>query len=146
MLNKDVNDFLYEGIYGTKLNNPEERKQFLGELRERVILALTKGQVMQDKTLKELEKVMKEYKNTKLVLNGNMSYEALKQEKNLASKYNIPFVVVNNQSTSEIGVVLVSDAAVDVEDIYVTNNSAKKTETMAKSVNPFISFLRNWFK
>ena len=43
MSNKNVNDFLTDGIYGTRLPKQEERNKYLGTLRERIVLALTIG-------------------------------------------------------------------------------------------------------
>ena len=35
MVNKNVEDYLQEGIYGQKQNKPEERNMYLTTLRER---------------------------------------------------------------------------------------------------------------
>ena len=45
----NIDDYLNQGIYGTKETNPDERRQFLGTLRERIEVALTQGQVMEEK-------------------------------------------------------------------------------------------------
>lgn len=70
MKKRNVDDYLQEGIYGTPETKPSERKQYLGTIRERVILVLTKGQVMQGTAKKELSSRMKQYKDATLLLNG----------------------------------------------------------------------------
>ncbi|PEQ58519.1 hypothetical protein CN470_23610, partial [Bacillus cereus] len=54
MVNKNVEDYLQEGIYGQKQNKPEERNMYLTTLRERVEIALTIGQVMQSNVYSEV--------------------------------------------------------------------------------------------
>lgn len=54
MVNKNVEDYLQEGIYGQKQNKPEERNMYLTTLRERVEIALTIGQVMQSNVYTEV--------------------------------------------------------------------------------------------
>ena len=53
MVNKNVEDYLQEGIYGQKQNKPEERNMYLTTLRERVEIALTIG-LMQSNVYSEV--------------------------------------------------------------------------------------------
>ncbi len=48
MKKSDVEDYLTQGIHGAKETNPDERRKFLGTLRERVEIALIQGQVMEE--------------------------------------------------------------------------------------------------
>ncbi|MDP4156465.1 MAG: DUF1694 domain-containing protein, partial [Bacillota bacterium] len=56
-----VEDVLKEGIYGPKEIKPEEKRQFLCTYRERVIIALKVGQVLQQTIYPQVEQSMKEY-------------------------------------------------------------------------------------
>lgn len=51
-----VDDYLQQGIYGPKVTNPDERRQFLGTLRERIEVALNQGQVMEKRFILKLKK------------------------------------------------------------------------------------------
>lgn len=127
MSNKNVDDYLTEGIYGTRRPKEAERQKFLGTLRERIVLALTIGQVMTDSGIAKLEESMKEHcKDTQLIINGKVSHRFLTAEKTLANKYNIPYTVIsNNETETDIGAVLTYDYAINKEEIFI----AEETET-----------------
>lgn len=120
MSKKNVEDYLTEGIYGTRLPKQEERDYYLGTLRERIVIALTIGQIMTDKGLQQLENSLKQHKDAKLLFNGKISSKYLKAEKELANKYNIPYTIVSNEEVeTDIGAVLAYDYAIDKENIYI---------------------------
>ncbi len=52
MSDKTVDLYLQQGMYGPLQTKPDERHLFLGSPRERVIIALTKGQVFSDRMKK----------------------------------------------------------------------------------------------
>ena len=58
-------------MYGPKETNPDERRKYLGTLRERIEIALTKAQVMEDEIHKEVELALKNHPNLNLLLNGS---------------------------------------------------------------------------
>ncbi|MEC5425412.1 YueI family protein [Virgibacillus sp. C22-A2] len=147
MSNKNVDDYLTEGIYGKRRPKEAERQQFLGTLRERIVLALTKGQVMSDKGLAKLEEAMKEHKDAKLIMNGHVSYRFLKEEKALADKYNIPYTTITNEETdTDIGAVLTYDHAIDKENIFIEKeNTSEEKEETNKSNESFFSKLKKFF-
>ncbi|SET00000.1 Uncharacterized protein YueI [Oceanobacillus limi] len=149
MTKKNVEDYLNEGIYGTRLPKQGERNYFLGTLRERIVLALKKGQVMTDKGLEKLEEEMKKNKDAKLIFNGDVASKFLKEEKELADKYNIPYTVVTNEeSETDIGAVLAYDYAVERENIYLLEEQENDDqETDEKEVSTsFISKIKNMFQ
>ncbi|WP_156290319.1 YueI family protein [Oceanobacillus salinisoli] len=149
MADKNVNDYLTEGMYGTRLPKEDERKKYLGTLRERIVLALTVGQVMTDKGIDKLEEMMKENKEAKLLINGQVSTRFMSKEKALANKYNIPYTIITNEENStDIGAVLTYDYAIDKEDIYLND---KLEEIEAKEENKekqgsFFSRMKTWFE
>lgn len=148
MSKKDVNDYLKEGIYGTRRPKEAERAYYLGTLRERIVLALTKGQVMRDKSLTELEQAMQDHPETKLLINGSIGYRFLKAEKDLAEKYNIPYTIVTHtENETDIGAVLTYDYAIDKEDIFVKDDAGKKkTEKQPAERRSLFSKIISWFK
>ncbi|MFB4167959.1 YueI family protein [Virgibacillus sp. JSM 102003] len=140
---KNVEDYLMEGIYGSKQTKRAERKQFLGTIRERIVIALTKGQVMTDKGLEKLDEAMEINNDAKLLINGHVSSKFLKEEKALAKKHNIAYTVItNNDADTDIGAVLTYDYAIDKEDIFVQNTEEKDEPEKPAS---FFSRVKRWF-
>ncbi|KAB8137921.1 YueI family protein [Gracilibacillus oryzae] len=134
MSNKNIDDYIQEGIYGPKETNPDERRVFLGSLRERVILVLKQSEVRGEKGLNELEKEMKNYPNAKLLINGDMNFRFFKPYRELARNANITYTSVNDQeSTTEYGLVLTMDHAIDKEDIFLHENKTKEEKQEKKS-------------
>jgi uncharacterized protein YueI len=119
-LRPDVDDYLQQGIHGKKEINPEERRQYLGTLRERVVIALKQAQLMEPGIYPEVETALKENKNAHLYLNGNMGYEYLSKYKKIADTFDLEYTIVTNKEyDSELGLVLAYDYAIDKESIYV---------------------------
>ncbi|QHE52857.1 YueI family protein [Pontibacillus sp. HMF3514] len=147
MSKRSVDDILQEGIHGKKQIKSSERKRFLGTFRERVVIALTKGQLMQDNALTHLEQAMKNHPNTKLLLNGNVSPRFMNAEQDLASKYNIPYTVVSNrEAETDLGVVLTYDHAVNIEDIFVPEKDDKPEQAKVHKSNPIVRAIKKLFK
>ncbi|SFE16917.1 Uncharacterized protein YueI [Lentibacillus persicus] len=142
MTKKNVDDYLTEGIYGSRQTKRSERKQFLGTIRERIVIALTKGQVMSDKGLAHLEQAMKENKDAKLLMNGDVSHKFLKEEKELADKYNIPYTeVTNEEADTDIGAVLAYDYAIEKEEIFIEDDQVEEKQPEDDSI---FSKIKRW--
>ncbi|MDR7001984.1 YueI family protein [Neobacillus niacini] len=119
-----VDEVLQQGIYGPLETKPEERRKFLGTLRERIIIALKKGQVGESKVHPQVEQEMKKYPKAHLLLNGTMNYSQLSKYVKLAAKYKIEHTIVTNKDhDTEIGLVLALDHAIDKEEIYITKKA-----------------------
>lgn len=118
---QSVDDILQQGIHGKKEIKPEERRKFLGTLRERIIVALTQSQVRESGVYKEVEEQMRRNPAAHLLLNGNMNYSELSKYVKLASRHNIKHTMVaNKEHETDIGLVLAMDHAIDKEEIYIT--------------------------
>lgn len=135
MSNKpNIDDYLQEGIYGVRETLPDERRKFLGTIRERIVIALKKGQVREEEIYPEVEQVMQQYKEAKMYLNGHMNYEPLAKYTRLADKYEMPFKMVTNQDyNSEIGLIIACDDAIDKETIYAPKRPEKEEIKQRKS-------------
>ncbi|WP_249871438.1 YueI family protein [Oceanobacillus saliphilus] len=149
MSNKNVDDYLTEGLYGTRLPKEQERIQFLGTLRERIVLALTIGQVMSDSGISKLEEAISENPNAKLLINGHVPYRFLKAEKALANKYNIPYTTITNKETdTDIGAVLTYDHAIDKENIFIEDEKSddnKEKIADQDEQHTFLNKVKKWF-
>lgn len=108
------------GIHGRPELRPEEKAKFLGAFRERVMKVLTKVQVAKRNIQPEIEEALKDPRSTRLLLAGDIKYDHRAKYITLARKYNKPYTMVNNPNKKgNIGLAVVSDEAVDIEDIYV---------------------------
>ncbi|RFA33395.1 hypothetical protein CAI16_14705 [Virgibacillus dokdonensis] len=149
MSKKNVEDYLTEGMYGTRLPKDHERKQFLGTLRERIVLALTKGQVMSNKGLEQLEEAMKKNPEAKLIINGHVSHRFLTEEKKIADKYGISHSTITNEEAEDtnIGAVLTYDYAIDKEDIFIQEETEQPDDEEEKREEDgsFFTKIRSWF-
>jgi uncharacterized protein YueI len=135
-----VDEVLEQGIYGPLETKPDERRKFLGTLRERIVVALTKSQVAETAVYPQVEQHMKEKPQSHLFLNGNMNYEDLSKYVKLATKYKIEHTLVTNKEhDSEIGLVLAMDHAIDKEDIYITKKVPAQQQEVKKKNKGFFS-------
>ena len=138
-----VDEVLQQGIYGPLETKPDERRKFLGNLRERIVVALTKSQVAETSVYPKVEKEMKERPQSNLFLNGNMSYETLSKYVKLATKYKIEHTLVTNKEhDSEIGLVLAMDHAIDQEDIFITNKEPVLQQEVKKNKGFFAKIFK----
>lgn len=143
----DIDDYLQQGIHGQKEIKPDERRRFLGTLRERVVIALTQAQVRKEGTYKEVEDELRLNPKAHLYLNGNMSYEYLSKYTKLSSKYKVEYTLVTNKEyNSELGLVLAHDYAIDKEEIYIDENKPKLTIKEESPKKGLFSKLSNVFK
>ncbi|MCQ6277033.1 YueI family protein [Bacillus sp. V3B] len=141
MSKSKVDDYLQQGIHGPKVTNPDERRKFLGTLRERIEVALTQGQVMEKETYLEIEEKMKEYPQTQLFLNGHIDYRYLSKYIKKANQYKIEYTIVTNKEyNTKVGLILAHSDAVDRENIYVTK--VPKAPEQKEESKGLFSFLK----
>jgi len=125
----NVEEVLQQGIHGALETKPDERRKFLGTLRERAILALKKNQVTEATIYPQVEREMKKNPQVNLYLNGNIEYAALSKYVKLAAKHNIEHkIVTNKEHDTEIGLLLAMDHAIDKEEIYITQKEISQPE------------------
>jgi len=147
MAKKSVEDILEQGIHGVKEINPEERREFLGTLRERVVIALTMKQVQVDVIQSEMIDIIKNNKNAKMYLNGLMNYIHLAKYIKEASKYNMNYTIVNNDEyRSKYGLVVAYDYAIDRENIHLSNKVEIMEKKEDKKKSKGESFFKKLFK
>ncbi|OAS82882.1 hypothetical protein A6K24_12250 [Metabacillus litoralis] len=119
-MSENIDDYIQQGIHGVREIKPDERRRFLGTLRERVLVVLTKQQVREKGTYIEVEELMKKNKEATLFLNGTMNYTYLSDYIKLANQIGTKFLIsTNKEYDSELGLVLAYDYAINKEDIYI---------------------------
>ncbi|MCJ7839383.1 YueI family protein [Lederbergia sp. NSJ-179] len=143
----NIDDYLEKGMYGEKQTKPEERKKFLGTLRERIVVALTKGQVMEKGTYPEVVQLMKEHPEATLLLNGDLDYTYLSDYIAMATKNHLSFSIVTNRThVTDIGLVLTYDYAIDKEDIYISPKKEQPIQPPLKKKKGILSGIKGFFK
>ncbi|MCM3677031.1 YueI family protein [Peribacillus simplex] len=139
-----VEDYLEQGIHGPKEIKPGERREFLGTLRERVVIVLKKSQVFEANVYPEIEQLMKQYPRSKLFLNGQMDYQYLGKYIKLAMSHNIPYkIVLNKDYNSNLGLVLAENNAINKEGIYIEKQNHAIQVIKKKS---YKAFFKRWVK
>ncbi|WP_400245294.1 YueI family protein [Niallia sp. JL1B1071] len=127
--NPNLDDYMQKGMYGAKETKPEERRKFLGTLRERVVLALNQSQVIEPSPYKEILDAMQKNNGAKLYLNGHLDYSYLSKYIKEANQANMEYTIVTNkEADSEIGLLIAYDYAINKEDIYIGKQKSDTAE------------------
>lgn len=119
-MNEGIEEYLERGIHGALEIKSGERAYFLTALRERIELALKKGQLMKNQVYPEMSKQIKRVKNGHLYLNGEVDYGYLSRYIKLANEASVPFTIVQNlQAETDIGLVLTGSEGSEEKDIFI---------------------------
>ena len=146
MNKKTVDDILQEGIHGPKEIKPAERKEFLGTIRERVVVALTQGQVIQKNIPNKFIEILKNNTGAQLYLNGHISYSHLSKFVKAADKYGVKFKIVTNKDyNSPHGLVLAYDHAIDKENITLDEQIKEIKQEKPKQKKGFFASFKQLF-
>lgn len=146
-MSKNIDDYIQQGIYGKKEINPDERRKFLGTLRERIVIALTQSQIRENGIYPQMEEALKTNSTAHLFLNGNMNYLELSKYTKIASEYKVDYTIVTNKDhNSDIGLVLAYDYAIDKEEIYVKKAEQKQNEVNSEDNKGIFTIFKKAFK
>lgn len=112
------------GLQGVPELKGEERAQYLGEFRERIIMVLTKEQAAETALYPEVIEALQDKKAAKMLIAGEIGHQAAEKYAQLAGEYSKPSTLVNNpQFKGEVGLAIISNQAVDREKIAVENRT-----------------------
>ncbi|MGM0902099.1 MAG: YueI family protein [Bacillota bacterium] len=126
---QNLDDILQQGIHGAKQTKPDERRKFLGTIRERVVVALTKAEVRKKQIEPEFKQLLETNKGAQIYLNGNMNYSFYSKYITLADGMKMPYkIVTNKEHDTEYGLVLAYDYAIDKEDITLSKKPNLKLD------------------
>lgn len=147
--NPNLDDYMQKGMYGAKETKPEERRKFLGTLRERVVIALNQSQVIEPSPYKEILDAMKKNTGAKLYLNGHLDYSYLSKYIKEANQANMEYTIVTNkEADSEIGLLIAYDHAINKEDIYIgeqTNDTVEEESSQDSQKKGIFTTIGKWF-
>ncbi|WP_283679852.1 DUF1694 domain-containing protein [Lentilactobacillus sp. Marseille-Q4993] len=89
-----IEDFIKQHAFGAPEIKPDEKREFLGNFRERVALALTIAELNNSNSPAMVEKVVQEYPEYRMYLNGRMADSMIDQYMKIAIKNNYQFTVL----------------------------------------------------
>ncbi|SEN86306.1 Uncharacterized protein YueI [Amphibacillus marinus] len=131
----NIDDYLNEGIHGSRQTKPDERRKFLGSLRERTAFALTIEQVEAEQGLEQFANKLSKNKKAELLLNGVISINLLKPYRKLANDYDIPYTLIDDKDCQNaFGLVLCYKQAIDSAEILYVE---QQLEQPAQNKLPF---------
>lgn len=108
------------GIHGTPELKRDEKLLYLGEFRERIIRILNKKQVAQRFIYPEIIEALNHNQSSKLLINGELRDQLTDKYIRLAKQVGRPYSVIHNpRLKGATGLVVVSDKAVDIDNIEV---------------------------
>ncbi|KRM99242.1 hypothetical protein FC24_GL000511 [Loigolactobacillus rennini DSM 20253] len=122
--NNDLNKEIESRMTGTPQTKPDERRQYLGSLRERVLVRATVQQIAQPQTLAAFKQAAPQFKPAKLLLNGKLDPAQLKPYLQYANQHGFAFTMVNNDTAhttpEATGLLLVAAQAVNQDNIDIS--------------------------
>jgi len=146
MSKQSVDDYLQQGIHGAKEINPDERRKFLGTLRERVVVALNKAEVRKQQIAPEFKQLLEENKGAQIFINGNMNYSYYSKYIGIAEEKGVSYkIVTNKEHDSEYGLVLAYDHAIDKEDISLAKTPKPIMEQPPRESKGIVSIVKTLF-
>ncbi|MDF2922924.1 MAG: hypothetical protein K0R57_1838 [Paenibacillaceae bacterium] len=111
---------LHAGIQGAPELRGDEKAHYLGEFRERVLVALTRQQAGESVPYQEVEAALKNPRAALMVAHGQLGDKALSKYKKLAQAYGRVVTIRQDASfVGETGLIVAADTAVDLEQVHV---------------------------
>ncbi|MCD5413762.1 MAG: YueI family protein [Clostridiales bacterium] len=105
------------GLGGMPEVKATERKKWLGEFRERVILGLTLKQCREEQSLHYVREVLKDSMADKLIVNNKIPMSIISKYMRLANEMEKDFISRVAQCEDAMGVVVASTVAIERENI-----------------------------
>jgi len=108
------------GMHGVPDLKHNEKINYLGEFRERIIRRLTKKQVAEKFIYPEIKEALNHKKSSRMLINGTLSPQFTNKYIKLARQIKKSYTMIHDpELTGVTGLVVVSNDAVDIEDIDV---------------------------
>ncbi len=117
MNNKDqLEEYIKYGVSGVPVLKREEKKKFLGEFKERVILAIENQYLKNNECFEKIEEVIQKKSVNKIIVNSSLNSQLRGKCMKLAKQYHKDFKLINGETT--MAIILASNTAQEVEEIY----------------------------
>lgn len=127
--NDDVNERLTNAMHGTPQTLPDQRRHYLGSLRERVVLAIKIKELQDERTLRLFKQHLQDYDGKTALVNGKVTRQLISPYMQTLAQANFPFTLVNKPETpydaEAIALLIVADKAVDQKEIDILKQFAQ---------------------
>lgn len=140
----DLQAHLNSSIYGPPQTNPDERRQYLGSLRERCALFISNAEMAETTTLPAFTArfaTLQKEADYSMLLNGKLDSDLTTPYLAAASQANFPFTLVNddtaNTAPTSCGLAIVAKTAINATDIRLTAPTPPTTGTPEKKQSFF---------
>jgi uncharacterized protein YueI len=122
----DLEQSLLVGLNGAPELKIDEKRQYLGEYRERVLKLLTKHQVEEPGFYPEIKQSLQDSRADKLIISGDVSDSAENKYRKLAEQVGKRHSVIHDpEFKGNAGLIVVSNNAVDEENISIQDRKEK---------------------
>lgn len=121
-MSKDPNEYLQKGQYGLKQTLPDERRKFLGSLRERVYLVVPLEQVETKQAEQAFAEEFKQHPDGSLLLNGTYDMSTYAHLIQLSKQAEIAFTFVANENAEHSPYAAIFTAAAAINEPLVELN------------------------
>lgn len=126
----NINDRIDQSLRGPKDLNIDEKRHYLGNLRERIYLMVTTADLNDHLYMKQFFQHFPDFKNYQLFLNGDFGQNAIIKEVIAeCAKTNTKFSLVQKSDNNpDIAILVVADSAInrekiDIKDLYHTETT-----------------------
>ena len=124
-MTEDLNTRVSNAAQGiTPQTKPDERRRFLGSLRERVLVRMTNSEVQDPKLTSLFLQHFKDYVGYNILINGNLHDNFVDQVETYCSKYGTSFTIVNNETAktgpNDSAILVVASSAINKMRIEIS--------------------------
>ena len=111
-------------LLGTPELKTAERRNWLGEFREKIVFALTSEQVQRDDALQLVEEKMKDHRVDALIVKGQVNQDIAGKLMTICQRTGKDYRSINRPDLKgDIAMVLVSNDAVDIEEVLLDTSA-----------------------
>jgi len=147
---KDIQDYLDKGMYGSPKIKPDEQKKYLGTFRERVVFVIRLEEASKNIYDHFCINQFSNYPKGTLLINANCPLEIQNHFMKIAQARNILFRLVDTDeqkiASDAIAIVFSLDKPANIEDIFVKSTTKLPPLPKAKPTNESNTFFKRLFK
>lgn len=142
----DLNTRVSNAAQGiTPQTKPDERRKYLGSLRERVLIRMTNADIENPKLTNLFILHFKDYIDYNLLINGKINDQFLNQVETNCGKFNISFTIVNNETAktdpNDTAILVISQNAInkmriEVDQVYAPEMPKQELAQTNKTKKP----------
>ncbi|KRM72914.1 YueI family protein [Lacticaseibacillus brantae] len=145
MADDDLQAHLNKSIYGTPQTNPDERRRYLGSLRERVVLEISNTDIVKPDVLTAFQTALPQYVQPtyQALINGKQGPDVTAPFIKAVNDAGLKFTLVNDDTASldpsYPGLLIVAPDAINHDDISLPATDTP-SESTAKDSHPLDIF------